>query len=77
MHFANVISNQVIVTKANPNCIFEYPRWTKDEKYLIYDCNSTGTFQIYAYRLSDKHVQIISTNPGINSQYGNFDSLPK
>lgn len=74
---SRVISNQVMVTKANPNCIFEYPRWTKDEKYLIYDCNITGTFQIYAYRLSDEYIQIISLNPDINSMYGNFDSLPK
>jgi len=74
---ARIISNQVIVTNANPNCIFEYPRWTKDEKYLIYDCNITGKFQIYAYRLFDGKVQTISLNPGINSQYGNFESLPK
>ncbi len=74
---SRIISNQVVVTKANPNCIFEYPRWTKDEKYLIYDCNITGKFQIYAYRLSDGYVQIISLNSNIDSMYGNFDSLPK
>ncbi len=74
---ARIISNQVVVTEANPDCIFEYPRWSKDEKYLIYDCNITGKFQIYAYRLSDGDVQIISLNSDINSMYGNFDSLPK
>ncbi|KYK22054.1 hypothetical protein AYK24_02695 [Thermoplasmatales archaeon SG8-52-4] len=72
-----VISNQVEVTKFNSNCIFEYPRWSTDEKYLIYDCNVTGKFQIYAYRLSDGFVQIISLNSNIDSMYGNFDSLPK
>jgi Tol biopolymer transport system component len=74
---SRVISTEVMVTKANPNCIFEYPRWSKDEEYLIYDCNITGKFQIYAYRLSDGNVQIISLNSNIDSMYGNFDSLPK
>ena len=74
---SRVISNEMVVTQANPDCIFEYPRWTKDEKYLIYDCNITGPFQIYAYRLSDGYVEIISLNPDKNSMYGNFDSLPK
>lgn len=71
------ISNEVVVTRANPNIIFEYPRWTKDEVYLIYDCNMTGVFQIYAYRLSDGDLQIISPDHTVNSMYGNFDSLPK
>lgn len=74
---SRVISNEVVVTRANPDCIFEYPRWSKDEKYLIYDCNMTGVFQIYAYRLSDGYIRIISLNSDINSMYGNFDSLPK
>jgi len=72
-----IISNQVVVTQKNANCIFEYPRWTKDEKYLIYDSNITGKFQIYAYRLSDGYAQIISPDLNRNFQYGNFDSLPK
>ena len=72
-----VMSNEVQVTQANPNCVFEYPRWTGEEKYLIYDSNVTGTFQIYAYRLSDGFSKIISPDPDTNSMYGNFDSLPK
>jgi len=74
---SRVISNEVVVTQANPNCVFEYPRWSKDEKYLIYDSNITGVFQIYAYRLSDGYVRIISLNSNINSMYGNFERLPK
>jgi len=72
-----IISNQVVVTEANPNCIFKYPSWTKDEKYLIYDCNITGKYQIYAYRLADGYVQIISPDLGSNYQFGDFDGVPK
>ncbi len=74
---SRVIPNHVQVTEANPNCVFEYPRWTRDEEYLIYDCNITGRFQIYAYRLFDGYVKVISQNSNIDSMYGNFDSLPK
>lgn len=74
---ARVISNHVQVTEANPNCIFEYPRWSRNEEYLIYDCNISGRFQIYAYRLSDGYTQNISLNPNIDSMYGSFEGLPK
>ena len=72
-----IMSNEVVVTRSNPNCVFEYPRWTKDEQYLIYDCNMTGTFQIYAYRLSDGSARVISLDPDVNSMYGNFEGVPK
>jgi hypothetical protein len=74
---ARVISNHVQVTAPNPNASCEYPRWTGDEKYLIYDCNDSGRFQIYAYRLSDGYVRVLSPNPGVDSQYGNLFGIPK
>jgi Tol biopolymer transport system component len=74
---ARVISNHVQVTQPDPNSVCEYPRWTADEKYLIYDCNDSGRFQVFAYRLSDGFVRLLSPNPGVNSQYGNFFRTPK
>jgi hypothetical protein len=74
---SRVISNHVRVTDPNPNAICEYPKWTKDEKYLVYDCNESGTFQVYAYRLSDGYVRPLSPNPLVDSQFGNFLGIPK
>lgn len=71
------ISDQIVVTATNPDCVFEYPRWTHDEEYLIYDSNITGNSQIYAYRLSDGYVKRISPDLNRNYQFGNFHSLPK
>ena len=49
---------------------------TLGEKGTYEEIQRSTSFQIYAYRLSDGYVQIISLNPGINSMYGNFDRLP-
>lgn len=72
-----VMSNQVIVTASNPACIFKYPRWTKDERYLIYDSNISGRYQIYAYRLADGHVQRISPDLNRDYMFATFDGVPK
>jgi Tol biopolymer transport system component len=72
-----VISNHVRVTAPDPAFTCEYPRWTADEEYLIYDCNESGRFQVYAYRLSDGYVRLLSPNPNVDSQFGNFFGIPK
>jgi hypothetical protein len=74
---ARTIPAHVQVTAPNPDVVCEYPRWTKDEKYLVYDCNESGRFQVYAYRLSDGFVRRLSPNPSVDSQFGNFYGIPK
>ncbi len=74
---SRVVSGHTCVTASDPNTVCEYPRWTKDERVLIYDCNYSGRFQTYAYRLSDGAVRRLSPNPNVDSQYGNFIGVPK
>lgn len=74
---SRVMSGHTCVTESDPNTVCEYPRWTLDDAVVIYDCNYTGRFQIYAYRLSDGAVRLLSQNPGVDSQYGGFFRVPK
>jgi len=31
-----------------------HPRWSADEKLILYDSNCSGVFQVYAYRLAER-----------------------
>ena len=72
-----VVSNPVAITTYDLNQISEYPRWSADESLIIYDSNRYGTYQMYAYRLADRTTVRISTDPAANSQFGNFENIPK
>jgi hypothetical protein len=71
------VENQIVITKMEPKDIYEYPRWSRDGKYVIYDSNKSGTFQIYAYNLEKKITARISQDHNSNYQFGNCEKLPK
>jgi Tol biopolymer transport system component len=72
-----VVSNPVAITDSDPRDICEYPRWSADESLIIYDSNRSGIYQMYAYRLADGTTTRISTDATTNSQFGNFENVPK
>ncbi len=71
-----VVSHPVSITDLQPTCIHEYPRWSPDEQYVLYDSNCSGKFQIYAYRLSDGTTHRISPDPERNYRYACFEGAP-
>lgn len=71
------VKNQVIISEDIPDAVFEYPRWSTDEKFIIYDSNKTGKYQMYAYSFEDDSTYIISLNSRNDYQFGNFINLPK
>ena len=71
------IDNQRIITEMDRSNICEYPRWSKDEQYVIYDSNRTGKFQVYAYSLETKSTARISPDIRRNYRFANFENLPK
>jgi Tol biopolymer transport system component len=71
------IFNQVIITEENLNNIYEYPRWTSDEAYVIYDSNKSGRSQVYAYHLETRKTSRISEDPGRHYQFANYEYCPK
>ena len=72
-----VVSHPVAFTTYDLSQISEYPRWSADESLIIYDSNRSGVYQMYAYRLADRTTTRISSDPSANSQFGNFEDLPK
>lgn len=70
------VSHPVSITEEHPSCVHEYPRWSPDEQYVVYDSNCSGRFQIYAYRLSDGTTHRISPDPERNYRYACFDGAP-
>ncbi len=73
---ALTVSNPVAITDLHPTCIHEYPRWSADESLIVYDSNCSGTYQLYAYRLSDGATTRVSADPWANDQFGNFEAVP-
>lgn len=72
-----LVSNPVAISGDDPRDVCEYPRWNRDESLIIYDCNSSGTYQMYAYRLADRTTVRISSDATSNSQFGSFEDVPK
>ncbi len=75
--YSRVVSNPIAITTFDLTQISEYPAWSADEKLIIYDSNRSGAYRMYAYRLSDHTTTIISDDPAANSQFGDFENLPK
>ena len=71
------VEKQIIITEMNKDYIYEYPRWTKDESYVIYDSDKSGKYQIYAYHLEKKTTTRISPDITRDYRFGNFENLPK
>ena len=71
------IKNQQVISEDDPESIYEYPRWSADEKFVIYDSNKSGKYQLYAYNLEDSTTIRLSSKEKNNYQFGNFQNLPK
>jgi Tol biopolymer transport system component len=70
------VYDPVAITLDDPRTIEEYPRWSPDESAILYDSNRSGEYQMYLYRLADGSTARISV-AGSNTQFGNFENLPK
>lgn len=71
------VENQIIITDMQPKKIYEYPRWSTDGQFVIYDSNISGKFQLYAYHLETQSTMRISPDINSNYQFGNCENLPK
>jgi Tol biopolymer transport system component len=72
-----VVSNPVAFTTYDLSQISEYPSWSADESYIIYDSNRSGIYRMYAYKLADGTTTEISDDATTNFQFGDFINLPK
>lgn len=69
--------NQVIITEMDPDSISEYPRWSSDGNYVIYDSNNSGEYQVYAYNLKDETTARISFDANGDYRFAHVEDSPK
>jgi len=72
-----VVSNPVAITTYDLSQISEYPAWSADESFIIYDSNRSGKYRLYAYRVADGTTVELAADPNIDFQFGDFEGLPK
>ena len=75
--FFRRISNPKVITEMNLENVYEYPRWSEDGQYLVYDSNTSGPFQVYAYHLESKATTNISPDKDRNYRFAHCKNMPK
>lgn len=76
---ARVVNDPVAITLPTGGaCVNEYPRWSADEKYIIYDSScATGFPAVYAYRMEDGAVMLLAGTPGMSVYIASFEDVPQ
>lgn len=72
-----VVSNPVAITTYDLTQISEYPAWSADESFIIYDSNRSGVYREYAFKLADGSTTEISDDASQNFQFADFEDIPK
>ena len=64
-------------TQPDPNVLWLYPCWTKDESAVVYYSDKSGKPQLYLYRLADGSTIRVSTNPDATYKHPCGEATPK
>lgn len=64
-------------TEPDPNVLWLYPCWTKDESAVVYYSDESGKPQLYLYRLADGSTIRVSTNPNATYKHPCAEATPK
>jgi len=75
-----IVKNELVISKRDKSHIDMYPRWSYDERFIIYSSSRGGTMwgmKQYMYNLDTKETHMIS-NPHFEiDMYPCFEDLPK
>ena len=56
---------------------FAYPRWTKDEKEIVYHGHSAGKRPLFLYNVKEGATRKVSTDDGADYRYPHGEATPK
>ena len=80
LYVADFDADRRVISKAKPfaneegkNIWFAYPRWTKDEKAIVYHAGRA----LYLYTLKDGSTRKVSTDAKADYRYPHGESIPK
>ena len=72
-----VVKNEVLISPDDRSYTDMYPRWSPDEKHIMYSSSRSGTIQQYLYSLETKETHLVSVLSPFGDMYPNFEDMPK
>jgi Tol biopolymer transport system component len=69
----SITNSQAFANEEQANRWFAYPRWTKDEKAIVYHASPS----LYLYTLEDRSTVKVSTRDGADYRYPHCEATPK
>ena len=69
----SITSARAFANEEGANRWFAYPRWTKDEKAIVYHASPS----LYMYKLEDGSTVQVSTKEGADYRYPHCEATPK
>jgi hypothetical protein len=75
---ARTVTDPVAITDpTGGRCTNEYPRWSPDEQFIIYDSDCAGRPVVHAYRLADGETSVLARDPGRDLRIASFARIPQ
>jgi len=72
-----IANARVIANEKHEPFWYDYPRWTKDSKSVIYHANTTGKGRLFLYILADGSTRQVSRNNDVDFRYPHVEDAPK
>jgi Tol biopolymer transport system component len=75
-----MVKNEVVISEKDKNHIDMYPRWSQDERFIIYSSSRGGNMwdmKQYIYNLNNGETHVIPLGDLILDMYPCFEDLPK
>jgi hypothetical protein len=69
----SITNAMAFANKEGANRWFAYPRWTKDEKAIVYHASPS----LYMYKMEDGSTAKVSTKDGADYRYPHCEATPK
>lgn len=71
------VKNEVVISPDDRSYIDMYPRWSPDEKHIMYTSGRSGKMMQYVYSLETKETHMVS-DPGLHGDlFPCFEDMPK
>lgn len=71
------VKNEVEISPDDRSYTDMYPRWSPDEKHIIYSSSRTGKMQQYLYSLETKETHMVSDPSLHGDMFPCFEDMPK
>jgi Tol biopolymer transport system component len=69
----SITGAKAFANEKGANRWFAYPRWSKDEKVIVYHASPS----LYIYRMEDGSTVKVSTQDGADYRYPHMEATPK